>query len=157
MDNNTFVKPIKQGFVKNGRMMPMTRIMLTLLAGWAGQGGCIKTTTGIIGKHLGRCRRQIFRYLQDAVEEGYLTYSRTKDRVGRYTGINIWLNFAAIRFSNTRKPKKAANAPEMLDVTQESETNSKFLYNKEADPKMEAALGRFAATLDFELPDLHPY
>ena len=38
LDNNTFIQPIKQCFVRNPRLMPMTRIMLTLLAGWAGKG-----------------------------------------------------------------------------------------------------------------------
>ncbi|NET35902.1 MAG: hypothetical protein F6K19_28390 [Cyanothece sp. SIO1E1] len=51
VDNNTFVKPIRQDFVKNPRLMPMTRLMLTLLSGWAGNGGTIETTTGILAKH----------------------------------------------------------------------------------------------------------
>ena len=136
--------------------MPMTRMMLTLLAGWAGQGGSIETTTGIIGKHLSRCRRQIFRYLQDAVEEGYLSYTRTKDRIGRYTGIKIWLNFSAIRFEATKTTKKKVKTAEMLDVTQKSETNSKYIYKPIKDDELHSALARLASLQGFELDDLSP-
>lgn len=155
-DNNTFVKSIRQCFVKNPRMMPMTRMMLTLLAGWAGQGGSIETTTGIIGKHLSRCRRQIFRYLQDAIEEGYLSYTRTKDRIGRYTGIKIWLNFSAIRFETAKKAQKKPKAAEILDVTQKSETNSKYIYKPIKDDQLQCALARLASLQGFELDDLSP-
>ena len=105
IEKGTFVKAIKQSFVKNPRMMPMTRLMLTLISGWAGDGGKIETTIGIIAKHLSRSRRQVIRYLKDAVEEGYLFYSRTKNRQGLYTGIRIRLNFAAIRYVHRQKPK----------------------------------------------------
>jgi len=103
LDNGSFVKPIKQAFIKNPRLSPSARIMLTLLYGWGGQGLSIKTTTGIIGKHLSRCRRQVFRYLKDAVEEGYLSYSRTKDKLGRYTGIQIFLSHDMIGSSRFGK------------------------------------------------------
>lgn len=152
-DNNTFVKPIKQCFVKNPRLMPMTRLMLTLLSGWAGQGGSIETTIGIIAKHIGRCRRQVFRYLQDALEEGYLYYSRTKDRIGRYTGIKIRLNFGAIRFTRCRTPKNRSKTAQTLDVTFESDTNNKYIFNKDSDPGMWDKLSRFAASAGFVLPD----
>ncbi|MEL7118747.1 MAG: hypothetical protein AAFO07_04880 [Bacteroidota bacterium] len=155
-DNGTFVKPIKQCFIKNPRLMPMTRIMLTLLAGWAGQGTAIETTTGIIGKHLSRCRRQVFRYLQDAVEEGYLGYSKTKDRIGRITGIKIWLNFGAIKF---RTQKQAANqgqsmetrpkAVKNLAVTQKAETNCKHLYNIKEDEELWSKLAKLATTMGY--------
>ena len=158
-DNHTFVKPIKQCFIKNPRTMPMTRMMLVLLAGWAGQGGSIKTTTGIIGKHLHRCRRQVFRYLKDAEEEGYLFYSRTKDRIGRYTGIQIWLNFAAIRF-NTKKPRKNKSqiqkSAQTLDVTYPSETNENYLYNKKKDPELCQKLEQLASTFGFKSPEMVP-
>ena len=131
-DKNTFVRPIKQSFVKNPRTMPMTRVMLALLAGWAGQGGTIETTTGIIGKHISRSRRQVFRYLKDAMEEGYLYYSRTKDRIGRYTGIRIFLNFAAIWHTKpNKKPKKSSKAAQTLDVTLKSDTKPKHILNKD--------------------------
>lgn len=135
--------------------MPMTRIMLTLLAGWAGQGGSIETTTGIISKHLSRCRRKVFRYLKDAAEEGYLSYTRTKDRIGRYTGIKVWLNFSAIRFKTTKKPNKACNSAETLDVTQESETNSKYIYIPTKDEELNTTLARFASLQGIELDDLN--
>lgn len=148
-DNDTFVKPILQCFVKNPRLMPMSKIMITLLAGWAGQGTAIETTIGIIGKHISRCRRQVFRYLQDAMEEGYLTYSRTKDKIGRYTGIKIYLNFAAIQFSKGRKPKKSPKTAETLDVTQMSETNDKSILDKKKDDELWEKLTGFAMTLGY--------
>lgn len=145
-DNGTFVKPLKQCFVKNPRLMPMSKIMLTLLVGWAGQGGSLKTTTGIIGKHLSRCRRQVFRYLQDAVEEGYLSYSRTKDKIGRYIGIKIWLNFGAIQHQNKRKSKKTA---ENIDVTHTSETNDKYILDSTKDKELWNKLSRLASSLGY--------
>ena len=153
LDNNTFVKPIKQCFVKNPRLMPMTRIMLTLLAGWAGQGGPIETTIGIVAKHLGRCRRQVFRYLKDAVEEGYLYYTRTKDRIGRYTGIKVRLNFPAIRFTSSYKARKSSKTIETLDVTYPSETNKNFIYNKDLDPQIWERLEGMALSLGVQMPE----
>ncbi len=149
IDKNTFVKPIKQCFVKNPRLMPMTRLMLTLISGWAGNGGAIETTTGILAKHLGRCRRQVFRYLKDAVEEGYLYYNRTKDRAGRYTGIRLWLNFPAIRFTHFKKPKTERKAAEPLAMTLKSETNSKHLYNNRMEEDLMRTLLRFGETLGY--------
>lgn len=148
-DNNTFVKPIRQCFVKNPRLMPMTRIMLTLLSGWAGQGGFIETTIGIIGKHISRCRRQVFRYLKDAVEEGYLTYSRTKDRIGRYTGIKVRLNFAAIRFSKSQKQQKTPKVAETLAMTQVAETKDKFILDNNEDNELWNKLASFASKLGY--------
>lgn len=152
-DNNTFVKPIKQCFVRNPRVMPMTRIMLTLLSGWAGQGGSIETTIGIVAAKLGRSRRQVFRYLQDALEEGYLSYSRTADRIGRYTGIRIRLNFAAIRFTHFLKPKNKSKTAETLDVPYMADTNNKFINLKETDADLWETLGRFASSAGYEMPD----
>lgn len=149
-DRNTFVKPIKQSFIKNPRLSPMTRIMLTLLSGWAGQGGTIETTVGIIGKHLSRCRRQVHRYLKDAVEEGYLSYSRTKDRLGYYTGIKIWLNFGAIRFTKFQKHNQQSKKTKGIqDVTLKSETNTKHIYNTEQDEELMETLARFALKAGF--------
>lgn len=157
IDKNTFVKPIKQCFVKNPRLMPMTRLMLTLISGWAGNGGAIKTTTGIIAKHIRRCRRQVFRYLKDAVEEGYLSYSRTKDCAGRYTGIRIWLNFPAIRFTTSRKQKKHGKPAEKLAMTLKSETNCKSILNTEKDDEIWNCLLSFGKTLGyFEKRDSSP-
>jgi len=127
--------------------------MLTLLSGWAGQGGSIETTIGIIGKHIGRCRRQVFRYLKDAIEEGYLSYSRTKDRIGRYTGIKIWLTFSAIRFTKFKKPKKSSKTAETLDVTQKSETNDKYIFKKKEDIQLQDALERLATSMGFVIEE----
>ncbi|MEM9887288.1 MAG: hypothetical protein AAF849_15450 [Bacteroidota bacterium] len=158
IDNDTFVKPIKQCFVKNPRLMPMTRLMLTLIAGWAGQGTSISTTTGIIAKHLRRSRRQVFRYLKDAMEEGYLSYCKTKGRSGLYTGIKIWLNFGAIRFTRFQKKNKTPKTPKSTqsrtksDVPLMSDTNTKQIYNKwntQEDEKLMKALLSFGATLGY--------
>jgi len=134
--------------------MPMTRLMLTLLSGWAGNGGTIETTIGIVAKHLGRCRRQVFRYLKDAVEEGYLFYNRTKDRIGRYTGIRVWLNFPAIRFTTSRKPKVVRKSAEKLGVTLKSETNGKHLFNRDRDTDLWDRLERFATSAGLPMPDI---
>lgn len=146
-NNNAFVKPVKQSFVTNPRMMPQTRCMVLMLLGWAGQEQAIETTIGIIAKKIGRSRRQVSRYLQDAIEEGYLFYSRTKNRMGYYTGIKVHLNFLAIK---PRKP--AANTTKNRrnqDVTLESDTNNKHIYKRKNTPseqrfsdKMEDVLRR---------------
>ena len=68
--NNAFVKPVKQDFVRNARLMPGTRCMVLMLLGWAGKEQALETTIGIIAKHIGRSARQVHRYLQDAIEEG---------------------------------------------------------------------------------------
>lgn len=148
-DRGLFVKPIKQCFVKNPRLMPMSKVMITLLAGWGGQGIAIETTIGIIGKHLSRCRRQVFRYLQDAVEEGYLTYSRTKDKIGRYTGVKVYLNYAAIQFSKGRKPKKSKQTAENIDVTHKSETNDKYILDTKEDEELWSKLAQLAVTFGY--------
>lgn len=155
-DNNTFVKPIKQCFVRNPRLMPMTKMMLTLLSGWAGKGGSISTTTGAIGRNLSRCRRQVFRYLQDAREEGFLSYTRRKDRMGRYIGIKIWLNFAAIRHDFRKKGNRVRKAAETIDVTQKSEINNNLLILKEQDPVHWEVLQRLASTIGCEMPEMSP-
>lgn len=106
-DDGLFVKPLKQSFLKNPRLMPGTRIVLSMLAGWAGRGGPIETTLGIIAKHVGRSARQVQRYLKDAMEEGYLRTSYVKDRVGRITGLRIRLTRLAIFHEAKPRPKAA--------------------------------------------------
>lgn len=127
--NNAFVKPVKQDFVKNARLMPGTRCMILMLMGWSGKEQALETTIGIIAKHIGRSARQVHRYLQDAIEEGYLYYSRTKDRMGYYTGIKIHLNFSALKPVRTRKtyPQMRRNK----DMTSMSDTNSKYIYKRD--------------------------
>ena len=132
----------------------MTRLMLALLSGWAGQGGPIETTIGIIAKHVGRSSRMVFNYLQDAAEEGYLYYSRTKDRIGRYTGIKIRLNFFAIRHQT--KPQKQSKPAQTLDMKLSAETNSKSIYTKGRDLDLDTKLERLASSFGYEIPDRHP-
>ncbi len=106
-DDGLFVKPLKQSFLKNPRLMPGTRIVLAMLAGWAGRGGPIETTLGIIAKHVGRSSRQVQRYLRDAAEEGYLRTSYVKDRIGRITGLRIELTRLAIFHEVKRRHEPA--------------------------------------------------
>ncbi|UUO04999.1 hypothetical protein M4951_16595 [Blastopirellula sp. J2-11] len=142
-DRGTFIRPLKQCFIRNPRLMPMTRLALSLLAGWAGHGGLIQTTIGIIARHLRRSRRQVFRYLRDAAEEGYLYYSKTKDRIGRYTGISIRLNFSAIRHEKQgKRTATESKTAKTLEVTQESDTKAKILISM---PNEEGFQRRLAA------------
>lgn len=114
--------------------------MLALLSGWHGSGaGGFDTTIGIIAKALSRSRRMVHNYLQDAIAEGYLTYTRRKDRLGYYIGIRIKLNFAAIRKSFERKfnpethTKMTQKSAESRDVKLISETNNN-LFNTNPSP-----------------------
>lgn len=145
--SNAFVRPIRQDVMKNPRMMPMTRVIVCLLFGWAGKDQAIDTTFSILARHFGRSTRQMMRYLQDAQEEGYLTYTRRKDRIGRWIGIRIRLNFAAIKSLPIIKIKP--KSPENIAMTRESETKDKSIYkrdytNAESDymKKLDAVLRR---------------
>ncbi|WP_367389097.1 hypothetical protein [Lewinella sp. LCG006] len=150
LDNNTFVKPIKQCFVKNPRLMPMTRIMLTLISGWAGDGRPIETTIGIIAKHLGKSRRQVFRYLKDAVEEGYLFYSRTKNRKGMYTGVKLRLNLSAIRYTSKKQSEvKTTKNGGISDVTPMTDTNDKYILKTKEDDELWTKLLQFGGKLGY--------
>lgn len=160
-DNGTFVKPIKQSFVRNPRLMPMTRMMLTLLAGWNGKGqGAIKTTTGILAKHLSRSNRMVYNYLQDAMEEGYLTYSRIKDRMGYYIGIKITLNFGAIRkVYKPKHPQERQKNQETRDRKFTSEIKPNLINTKALDEQIMETLARFALKagyLDNTVPKISP-
>ena len=153
IDNGTFVKPIRQAFIQNPRLSPMVRIMLTLLSGWSGQGSPLETTIGIIAKALGRCRRQVSRYLQEAQSEGYIYYSRTKDRMGLYTGIRIMLNVAAIRYTPRQKPGSTPKTAENQDVTYKSETNKKYILTKKDDSDLWEKLERLATLTGAKMPE----
>ncbi len=138
--NNAFVKPVRQDFVRNARLMPGTRCMVLMLMGWAGQEQALETTIGIIAKKLGRSSRQVARYLQDAIEEGYLFYSRTKDRMGYYTGIKIHLNFSALKPPRREKTKPLPRRNK--DMTPESDTNSKYIYKRKNTDTEQAYMDR---------------
>lgn len=151
-DNGSFCKPIKQSFIRNPRLSPMTRILLTMLSGWAGSGEPITTTTGILGKHISRSRRTVYNLLQDAVEEGYLTYVRTKCRLGKYTGIKIYLNFAAIRFTQFTKKKKTQENRHLSHGKFPAETNTKQLLSKnntQHDTQLWDRLARLAVSAGY--------
>lgn len=150
-DNGTFVLPLKQSFIKDARIMPGTMRMLALLTGWVGKGDkpTIETTQGIIGKHLNKSVRQIYRYLQDAMEEGYLLYSYTKNRRGMITGLRIWLNRLAIRRSPGQKKSKIRKNQ---DQTLMADTNSKSSLKRKEDKELWKKLESFAKSTGFNLP-----
>lgn len=99
-DNGAFIRPIKQSFIKNRRIMHSTARLIALLSGWSGYGQPIETTQGILAKHMQMSVRQIQRMLNDAIREGYLRMAYTKNRIGMITGIKLYL-----RFERIRKPK----------------------------------------------------
>ena len=137
IDRGLFVLPLKQSFIKDARIMPGTTRLVALLAGWIGNSNkwVIQTTQGILGKHLGRSVRQIYRYLQDAQEEGYLFYSCRKNRLGYITGISIWLNFLAVR--RKTRTKTTANSTKQ-DRTLKADTKEKSDFKREVDPEFRA-------------------
>lgn len=152
-DNGTFIKPIKQSFIRNPRLSPGCKIMLALLAGWAGQQTTIKTTMASIGKQISRSRRQVFRYLQDAVEEGLVLYSKTQNRMGYITGIKIWLNFGAIRHTYDRYlSRKRAEYRKNQDVTHKANINPNSIFNIQTDEEMTSVLARFAQKTGLDYP-----
>lgn len=140
-----FIKPMRQDAMTNPRLAPGTRCMLAMLMGWAGQEQALETTIGIIAKWMGRSRSQIQRYLKDAIEEGYLYYSRTKDRIGYYTGIKIRLNFAALkpRYKKKTNPKTAQSR----DVSYMTDTNNKSIYKRKNTAREQAYTDQLDAIL----------
>ncbi len=154
-EKGAFIQPLKASFMANPRLMPCSRIMIAMLAGWAGKGTSIKTTVGAIGRNLNRCARQVHRYLKDAQEEGYLVYSRTKDRMGYYTGIQIYLNFGTIRHfykrrSGDNKPQSRRNGA----LTPMSDTKYNYLLKDQVDEDITTRLMRMAQNLGYEFPDM---
>lgn len=143
VDNGTFILPLKQSFMKNRRIMDSTARLIALLSGWAGQGGPIETTQGILAKHIGKSVRQIQRILQDAWREGYLTYSYTKSRIGMITGIRIYLRFERIRGQKFVQMRRKPGTTQMSDTNENS-----FNYNK--DEGMEQLLQRLGKTMGID-------
>ncbi len=144
VDNGTFILPMKQCFMKNRRIMDSTARMVSLLAGWAGQGTAIETTQGIIAHHIGKSVRQVQRMLLDAWREGYLTYSYTKDRIGMITGIKIFLKFPRIfkqKFVKTRRNPA---------TTLTSNTNRNRYINKRNDSEVGDRLRRMAQNMGLQ-------
>ncbi|SAL84904.1 hypothetical protein AWB68_07488 [Caballeronia choica] len=154
-DKGTFVLPVKQTLIKNARLMPGTRCMLMLLAGWAGKAydnrrdpddkdtrvvaaRSISTTRGIIGKHLGRSARQVARYLNDAKREGLLEWSYVVNRLtGMITGLKITLLaseiFGGMKDRQRYLDEKAENRRKS-DATVKADTNQKrFKPSTECD------------------------
>lgn len=143
-DNGSFILPMKQCFMKNRRIMDSTARMVSLLAGWAGQGIAIETTQGIIAKHIGKSVRQVQRMLLDAWREGYLTYSYTKNRIGMITGIKVFLRFPRIL---KEKSVKTRTKPA---TTFTSDTNRNRYINKKKDDGVGDRLRIMAKTMGIE-------
>lgn len=164
-DDGRFVLPLKLCFLSNPRLSSTCKIMLSVLMAWNGAGGSIKTTMSTIGKHISRTRRTIFTLIQEAKEEGYLTYSRLKSRDGYYIGIKIFLNTMAIR---KQKSKKTDNDKPSIDTLNQSkidenlavnhrnqdvknsiQINRNIYLNKEKDDELMETLARFAVKLGY--------
>ncbi len=139
-DTGTYILPVKQSLIRDARVMPGTLRLVLLLAGWAGKRQAIETTQGILGRHLGRSVRQIYRYLKDAVEEGYLTYAYVKNRIGMITGLRIRLNFPAIFRSERPSPKNRPTKRGFPARTLPSDTNGNSIYPLADDRKFHEKL-----------------
>lgn len=155
-DTGTFILPLKQSFMKDARLMPGTRCMLALLAGWAGQGRALELTEGTIAKHIGRSVRQVYRYLKDAGREGYLRYCYTKNRIGMITGLKIWLSFDLIRSVKTRPADKVSGKfsgklqgnRRNSDQTLMSDINNNYKYIGKKDAEIEKKLQRLQKLIE---------
>lgn len=118
-----FIAPMRQSVMKDARLMPGTRCMIALLAGWSGDGKPIDTTLGAVGKHLGRSGRQVQRYLRDAAEEGYLFFRQITDRLGYVIGLRISLCRSSIYAPKKHKRKTdrgRLQTPHFRAATQEA-------------------------------------
>ncbi len=124
--------------------MDSTARMVSLLAGWAGQGIAIETTQGIIANHIGKSVRQVRRMLLDAWREGYLTYSYTKNRIGLITGIKIFLKFPRILKEKNFKTRTNPVRP----LT--SDTNRNINIYKKNDSVVGDRLQRMAKVMSLE-------
>lgn len=130
-----FIKPVRQDFVTNARLMPMTRVMILKLFGLNGKGGGLNTTVKALATQLGRSTRQVHRYLKDAMEEGYLYYHMRKDIRGYINGIRIYLNMAAIRTDEGLRKQRKAKIRRNSDMTHESDINGKPDIKREKTPE----------------------
>lgn len=160
-DQSSFIKPLKAAVIKDSRLMPGTRTMLAMLAGWAGRNTIITTTTGAIGRNLGRSERQAHRYLKDAARLGYLTTCKTKDRMGYITGLKVFLNFGAVRHYYedylNRKRAEYTKTQETRAQTFPSDINYNSLLEREDDPEVDQALQRMAHLLGLEYEHYEGY
>ena len=141
-DNGSFILPMKQCFMKNRRIMDSTARMVSLLAGWAGQGIAIETTQGIIAKHIGKSVRRVQRMRLDPWREGYLTYNYTKDRIGYITGIKVFL-----RFNRILKQKALVN-PKTRATTFTSNTNRNIYISKKKNDGIKKRLRLMAKRME---------
>ncbi len=128
--------------------MPGTRCMLAMLAGWAGQGAPLELTESTIAKHLGRSIRQVYRYLQDAVREGYLRYYYTKNRLGMITGIKVWLTFDLIRSVKPKDQRTQDKNRKTPARTLRAEINKTHIYKAKKDPELDEKLEKLRSFID---------
>ncbi len=162
VDAGLFVLPLKQSFIKDARIMPGAMRLLALLSGWAGtHNNPIETTQGVLAKHLSRSVRQVYRYLQDAMEEGYLLYRRTTNRMGLVTGVRVWLNLAALRKQkgDERKRCERRHRPKTrktLARTLRSDTNGKQIYRDPGEQRFQEKLAAICKRNGIDLPGAEP-
>ncbi len=146
VDKGTYILPLKQSFMKNRRIMDSTARLVALISGWAGQGGPIKTTQGILAKHMGKSVRQVQRMLKDAWREGYLTYAYTKNRIGMITGICIYL-----RFERIRRCSRAIEDRRKVATTSMADTNGNRSLNRK-DSAVEDRLRQLSIAMGLPYP-----
>lgn len=144
-DNGAFIRPLKQSFIKNKRIMHSTARLIALLSGWSGYGQPIETTQGILAKHMSMSVRQIQRMINDAIREGYLRMAYTKNRIGMITGIKLYL-----RFQKIRKPKNE-EIRRNLGTTMASYTNGNNSFYKK-DNEVDERLRSLASSMGVVYP-----
>ena len=149
-----YVLPIRQSFVMDARLMPGTTRMLTLLAGWGGNGRSIDTTLGVLGRKLSRSPRQIQRYLRDAAEEGYVYFRQITNRMGYVIGLRITLCkpaiFALRKKTMPQRPLRVAYQPEILRnqaTTDESDINRNIYIKLDSKDPLDAKLASLGTSM----------
>jgi hypothetical protein len=94
----------------------------------------------------------VFNYLQEAVEEGYLFYTKITDKMGYYIGIKVYLNFRAIRKSFKKPEHKDVSVSEsqkIRDVKYSSERNTNSINKIEKDEELKKVLTRMALKIGY--------
>ena len=114
--NGAYTPTLKQDFLRNPRMSSGVKVMLSLLVGLDAQEKNDITTIGAISKYIGVSYSTAQRYLKEAVELGYLFYSRTKCRMGLYTGIKLYLSFSYIKHKYDPKNGRNSARSDMNDT-----------------------------------------
>lgn len=137
--NGAYTPTLKQDFLRNPRLSSGVKVMLSLLVGLDAQENNEITTIGAISKYIGVSYSTAQRYLKEAVELGYLFYSRTKCRMGLYTGIKLYLSFSYIK--HKYDPKNGRNS----DRSDMNDTKGNSIIKRENTPKEQDFIDKIAA------------